>query len=142
MASGLSTSQIITVLLPACLHGDHLGSASLTTNAAGQKVSEQPFGKLRAGCYKPGACPERQREGEVRWASGAGMPTDPSTDRITGPLRAGFTFTGQRASSYGTIFMSAREYWPSCARIVTAPAPKKHPPASARPGRSTRRPAH
>ena len=87
MASGLSTSQIITVLLPACLHGDHLGSASLTTNAAGQKVSEQPFGKLRAGCYKPGACPERQRGGEVRWSSGAGMPTDPSTDRITGPSK-------------------------------------------------------
>ncbi len=38
------------------LHGDHLGSASLTTNAAGQKVSEQR--------YKPGACPERQRGGK------------------------------------------------------------------------------
>ncbi len=59
------------------LHSDHLGSTSLTTNAAGQKVSEQR--------YKP--------YGEVRWASGAGLPTDPSTDRITGPLRAGFTFT-------------------------------------------------
>ena len=33
------------------LHGDHLGSASLTTDASGQKVSEQR--------YKPGACPER-----------------------------------------------------------------------------------
>jgi hypothetical protein len=55
------------------LHGDHLGSASLATNASGQKVSEQPFDKLRAGCYKP--------YGEVRWSSGAGMPTDPSTDR-------------------------------------------------------------
>jgi hypothetical protein len=50
------------------LHGDHpsaslragLGSVSLTTNASGQKVSEQPFGKLRAGCYKPGASLERQ----------------------------------------------------------------------------------
>ena len=74
------------------LHGDHLGSTSLTTNAAGQKVSEQR--------YKP--------YGEVRWSSGAGMPTDLSTDRITGLLRAGFTFTSQRASSYGTIFMSVR----------------------------------
>jgi hypothetical protein len=41
----------------------------------------------------------------VRWSAGAGLPTDPSTDRITGPLRAGFTFTGQRAGSYGTIFL-------------------------------------
>ena len=65
------------------VHGDHLGSTSLTTNAAGQKVSEQR--------YKP--------YGEVRWASGAGLPTD-------------FTFTSQRASSYGTIFMSAREVVP------------------------------
>ena len=64
------------------LHGDHLGSVSLTTNASGQKVSEQR--------YKP--------YGEVRWSSGAGMPTDPSTDRITGPLRAGFTFTLRRRS--------------------------------------------
>ncbi len=42
------------------VHGDHLGSASLTPNASGQKVSEQR--------YKP--------YGEVRWSSGAGMPTD------------------------------------------------------------------
>ena len=94
------------------VHGDHLGSTSLTTNAAGQKVSEQR--------YKPGACPERQRRGEVRWSSGAGMPTDPSTDRITGPLRAGFTFTSQRAGSYGTFFMSAREYLPSLGRFLSA----------------------
>ena len=64
------------------LHGDHLGSVSLTTNASGQKVSEQR--------YKPGACPERQRGGEVRWSSGSGMPTD-------------LTFTGQRAGRYGTF---------------------------------------
>jgi RHS repeat-associated protein len=73
------------------LHGDHLGSTSLTTNAGGQKVSEQR--------YKP--------YGEVRWSSGAGMPTD-------------FTFTGQRAGSYGTIFMSAREYLPSLGRFLSA----------------------
>ncbi|MEO6062344.1 MAG: RHS repeat-associated core domain-containing protein, partial [Thermoflexales bacterium] len=72
------------------LHGDHLGSVSLTTNAAGQKVSEQR--------YKP--------YGEVRWSSGS-MPTD-------------FTFTSQRASSYGTIFMSAREYLPSLGRFLSA----------------------
>ncbi len=58
------------------LHGDHLGSTSLTTNASGQKVSEQR--------YKP--------YGEVRWSSGAGMPTI-------------LTFAGQRAGSYGTICM-------------------------------------
>ena len=85
-------------------HGDHLGSVSLTNNAAGQVVSEQR--------YKP--------YGEVRWRSGAGMPTDPSTDRQSGLLRAGFTFTGQRASSYGTIFMSAREYLPSLGRFLSA----------------------
>ena len=72
-------------------HGDHLGSVSLTNNAAGQVVSEQR--------YKP--------YGEVRWTSGAGMPTD-------------FTFTGQRAGSYGTIFMSAREYLPSLGRFLSA----------------------
>lgn len=79
-------------------HGDHLGSTSLTTNASGQKVSEQR--------YKP--------YGEVRWSSGAGLPTD-------------FTFTGQRASSYGTIFMSAREYLLSPALDV-APTRKVWPP--------------
>ncbi len=61
------------------LHGDHLGSASLTTNISGTVVSQQR--------YKP--------YGEVRWSSGAGMPTD-------------LTFTGQRASSYGTFFVPAR----------------------------------
>jgi len=30
------------------LHGDQLGSTALTTNASGQKVSEQPFDTLRA----------------------------------------------------------------------------------------------
>ena len=76
MKEGVMSSATRTLTY---LHGDHLGSTSLTTNAAGQKVSEQR--------YKP--------YGEVRWSSGAGMPTD-------------FTFTGQRASSYGTIFMSAQ----------------------------------
>ena len=58
------------------LHGDQLGSASLATSVTGTVVSQQRY----------------VHYGEVRWASGS-MPTDPSTDRITGPLRAGFTFT-------------------------------------------------
>jgi hypothetical protein len=65
------------------LHGDQLGSATLATSVTGTVLSQQR--------YKP--------YGEVRWSSGAGMPTD-------------FTFTGQRAGSYGTIFMSAREVVP------------------------------
>ena len=43
----------------------------------------------------------------VRWSAGAGLPTD-------------FTFTSQRAGSYGTIFMSAREYLPSLGRFLSA----------------------
>jgi len=101
MKEGVMSSATRTLTY---LHGDHLGSASLTTNISGTVVSQQR--------YKP--------YGEVRWASGAEMPTDPSTDRIAGPLRAGFTFTGQRASSYGTIFMSAREYLPSLGRFLSA----------------------
>jgi hypothetical protein len=53
------------------LHGDHLGSASLTTDVSGQKVAEMrylPFG-------------------ETRWMSGM-MPTDRR-----------FTFRGGRLSS-------------------------------------------
>ena len=77
------------------LHGDHLGSTSLTTNASGQKVSEQR--------YKP--------YGEVRWSSGAGMPTD-------------FTFTGQRAgpANYVGSLMdyNARFFSPALGRFVSA----------------------
>ena len=111
------------------LHGDHLGSASLTTNASGQKVSEQPFGKLRAGCYKPGACPERQRRGEVHWVSGAGLPTDPSTDRITGPLRAGFTFPLRLRSGQasGLVVTASFLYPPGsiCRRNAASGAPTR-----------------
>ena len=88
----------------AYLHGDQLGSASLATSVTGTVLSQQRYAPY----------------GEVRWSSGAGMPTDPSTDRITGPLRAGFAFTGQRASSYGIIYMSAREYLPSLGRFLSA----------------------
>jgi hypothetical protein len=56
------------------LHGDHLGSASLTTNITGAVVSEMRY------------CPF----GETRWVSGT-LPTD----RL---------FTGQRADSYISIF--------------------------------------
>ncbi len=77
------------------LHGDHLGSASLTTNASGQKVSEQR--------YKP--------YGEVRWSNGAGMPTDKQ-------------FTGQTrlAEGYvGTLYdYVARAYDPVLGRFISA----------------------
>ena len=74
------------------LHGDQLGSASLATSMTGTVVSQQRYAPY----------------GEVRWSSGAGMPTD-------------FTYTGQRASSYGTIFVSAREYLPSLGLDVAQP---------------------
>ena len=77
------------------LHGDHLGSVSLTTNAAGQKVSEQRYAPY----------------GEVRWRSGAGMPTD-------------FTFTGQRAgpANYVGSLMdyNARFFSPALGRFISA----------------------
>ncbi len=77
------------------IFGDHLGSASLTTNASGQKVSEQR--------YKPYV--------EVRWTGGAGMPTD-------------FTFTGQRAepANYVGSLMDyvARGYSPALGRFISA----------------------
>ena len=71
MKEGVMSSATRTLTY---LHGDHLGSASLTTSLSGTVVSQQR--------YKP--------YGEVRWSSGAGMPTD-------------LTFTGQRADRYGTF---------------------------------------
>ena len=77
------------------LHGDHLGSASLTTNASGNVVSQQR--------YKP--------YGELRWSSGAGMPTDKQ-------------FTGQTrlAEGYvGTLYdYVARAYDPVLGRFISA----------------------
>ena len=77
------------------IFGDHLGSSSLTTNASGQKVSEQR--------YKP--------YGEVRWSSGAGMPTDKQ-------------FTGQTrlAEGYvGTLYdYVSRAYDPVLGRFISA----------------------
>ena len=73
------------------LHGDHLGSASLTTNAGGQKVAE-----LR---YLP--------FGETRWAWGT-TPTDRR-------------YTGQRElAGVGLYDYNARMYWPAVGRFVSA----------------------
>ncbi len=73
------------------LHGDHLGSASLTTNAGGQKVAE-----LR---YLP--------FGETRWVWGV-TPTDRR-------------YTGQReVAGVGLYDYNARMYWPVAGRFVSA----------------------
>ncbi len=73
------------------LHGDHLGSASLTTNVSGQKVAE-----LR---YLP--------FGETRWAWGV-TPTDRR-------------YTGQHeVPAIGLYDYNARMYWPAVGRFVSA----------------------
>ena len=76
------------------IHGDHLGSASLTTSITGTKVSE-----LR---YYP--------FGQVRFASGT-MPTDR-------------TFTGQRLENQSTVGSlmdyGARFYSPMLGRFISA----------------------
>jgi RHS repeat-associated protein len=73
------------------LHGDHLGSASLTTDVSGQKVAEMrylPFGA-------------------TRWMSGM-MPTDRR-------------YTGQReVPAIGLHDYNARMYWPAAGRFVSA----------------------
>ena len=53
------------------LHGDHLGSTSLTTNASGAKVSEQrylPYGGTRSGEMPT----DRQFTGQ-RWEASLGF---------------------------------------------------------------------
>jgi RHS repeat-associated protein len=76
------------------LHSDHLGSASLTTDADGGK-----FAELR---YKPW--------GEVRWSSGA-MPTD----RAWGGMRL------ESAGYVGSLTdFNARHYSTALARFVSA----------------------
>ena len=75
------------------IHGDHLGSASLTTNISGQVVSEMRFYPF----------------GEVRWQNGS-TPTDR-------------TFTGQLAepSGLGSLMnYNAREYSPVLGRFLSA----------------------
>ncbi|MEO6063444.1 MAG: RHS repeat-associated core domain-containing protein [Thermoflexales bacterium] len=114
MAAALSTHHIgigrvahVTRTL-IYVFGDHLGSASLATNASGAVVSQMR--------YTPGACPERARycgprRGELRWTSGVDMPTD-------------FTFTSQRAGPPGYVgsLMDyvARGYSPALGRFVSA----------------------
>jgi RHS repeat-associated protein len=71
------------------LHGDHLGSTSLTTNISGTVVAEQR--------YEP--------YGEPRWVSGT-LPTE-------------FTYTGQRAEGFGLMDYHARYYHPGLGRFVS-----------------------
>jgi RHS repeat-associated protein len=73
------------------LHGDHLGSTSLTTDGGGAVVARQ--------LYHP--------YGTVRWREGA-LPTD-------------FTYTGQRAvAGTGLMDYRARYYHPTLGRFVSA----------------------
>jgi RHS repeat-associated protein len=72
------------------LHGDHLGSTSLTTNINGGIVAQSR--------YLP--------YGQERWTSG--------------PAQTGFTFTGQRADlSTHLIEMGARWYDPYLNRWIS-----------------------
>jgi RHS repeat-associated protein len=73
------------------LHGDHLGSTSLTTDAEGKVVARQ--------LYHP--------YGTVRYSEGT-LPTD-------------FTYTGQRAiAGTGLVFMHARYYHAGLGRFTQA----------------------
>ena len=78
------------------LHGDHLGSASLTTSITGTKVAELrylPFGK-------------------TRWAWGRTVSATTPTDR---------RYTGQRElPAIGLYDYNARMYWPGAGRFVSA----------------------
>ena len=75
------------------VHGDHLGSASLTTGITGTKVSEMRYYPF----------------GEVRWQNGT-IPTDR-------------TFTGHQSEASGLgslVNMKAREYSPILGRFLSA----------------------
>ena len=73
------------------LHGDHLGSTSLTTDASGNPVAQAR--------YLP--------YGQERW--------------ITGTLTTDFTFTGQRAErGFGLMDYNARYYDPYLNRWISA----------------------
>jgi RHS repeat-associated protein len=74
------------------LHGDHLGSTSLTTDENGEVVSRQ--------LYHP--------FGTVRYSEGAN-PTN-------------FGFTGQRHDGTGLVFMRARYYHAALGRFVSGDA--------------------
>jgi RHS repeat-associated protein len=79
------------------LHGDHLGSTSVTTNASGQCTSAQwyyAYGNLRTPA-----------------------PTTP----CSGTPATDFAFTGQRRdASAGLLFYNARYYDPTNGRFVSA----------------------
>ncbi|MEW5959069.1 MAG: RHS repeat-associated core domain-containing protein [Chloroflexota bacterium] len=72
------------------LHGDHLGSTSLTTDQAGEIVAETR--------YLP--------YGEERWTGDTSQPTD-------------FTFTGQRKDGFGLMDYNARYYSPYLNRFIS-----------------------
>ncbi|MEW5960980.1 MAG: RHS repeat-associated core domain-containing protein, partial [Chloroflexota bacterium] len=82
------------------LHGDHLGSVSLTTDTEGAVVSE--------GRYLP--------YGEERWVEGA-TPTD-------------FGFTSQRAEGFGLMDYNARYYSPALGRFVSPDSMVPEPTSS------------
>jgi RHS repeat-associated protein len=71
------------------LHGDHLGSTSLTTDASGGIVAQSR--------YLP--------YGQERWTSG--------------PAQTDFTFTGQRNDSFGLSDFNARYYDPYLNRFIS-----------------------
>jgi RHS repeat-associated protein len=74
------------------IHGDHLGSTSLTTDNSGTVVAETR--------YLP--------YGEERWTAGGAQPTD-------------FTFTSQRVErGFGLMDYQARYYDPRLGRFISA----------------------
>ncbi len=75
------------------LHGDHLGSVSLATNASGSLVSQQEFDPW----------------GKVRTGTGLG-----SVSQTT------INYTGQRLDGTGLLYYNARYYDPAIARFVSA----------------------
>jgi len=75
---------------PVYLHGDHLGSVSLTTTSSGTASTVQrfdPWGKVRAGSLA---------------------------------TTTALNYTGQRLDSTGLLYYNARYYDPSLARFVSA----------------------
>jgi len=77
------------------LHGDHLGSASLATNASGAKITNSDTRYYPYGVTRPGL-------------AGTGLPTDRR-------------FTGQREeASLGCYDYGARQYDPALGRFLQA----------------------
>ena len=84
------------------LHGDHLGSTSLTTCGSGSTCGGN-------GTETPGSRTLYYPYGQVRWPTGGStLPTD-------------YTFTGQRnESSFGLMDYNARYYDPALGRFIQA----------------------